>query len=39
MHREWAMTSAQTRVPSSLLIGLAGACALISIVIVTILPH
>jgi hypothetical protein len=39
MHPERAMTSVQTRVPSSLLIGLAGACALISIVIVTILPH
>jgi hypothetical protein len=33
------MTSAQTRVPSSLLIGLAGACAAILLVIVSILPH
>jgi hypothetical protein len=33
------MTSAQTRLSSSLIVGLAGICALISIVIVTILPH
>jgi len=36
---EWAMTTAQTRVPSSLIVGLAGACALISIVVISILPH
>jgi hypothetical protein len=33
------MTTAQTRVPSSLIIGLAGVCALISIVVISILPH
>jgi hypothetical protein len=33
------MTTAQTRVPSSLIIGLAGACALISIIVISILPH
>jgi hypothetical protein len=33
------MTTAQTRVPSGLLIGLAGVSAFISIVVITILPH
>ena len=39
MHPVSLMTTAQTRIPASLTIGLAGVFAVISIVVISILPH